>query len=269
MQLCCAAQLEAVRRPSYVPIRDSGATLGELVGLIAVTILFAVAGFGTMLVAETTLYNFAHAESFAFEPGTYNFRSARRPHVLRGSHDGHSVVITYGLFDYFSGGGESRISAIAYEVPEHSRVHFKMRSALPIAKRKIRTGDPAFDLWVAVEGGPKAFMASMLDDRARRGALKDIISPRISFTSTLTLTRAGPLVLRHKSAFLTRTKILRDLELLKGIADILEDFVSSDQDTQAAEQLAGALEVHQDRRTRPRRRDNVNVPWPGRSARNR
>jgi len=213
----------------------TGADVGELIALIALTVLLAIAGYTTMLVSETTLYGFAHAESFAFEPGSYNLRSAKRPHLLRGSYEGHYVMISYGLFDYFSEAGDAGISTIAYDVPLHPKVHFKMRASFPVGKRQFRTGDPAFDLWVSVQGGPKPFIQSILSDRELRRALKDTVSPTFSFTSTLSLTRAGPLMLRHKSVFLGRDRILRDLHLMKIVADSLEEYVSSSDSPAAAE----------------------------------
>jgi hypothetical protein len=138
------------------------------------------------------------------------------------------------LFDYFSDAGNAGISTIAYEVTSHPKVHFKMKASLPVRRRHFLSGDPVFDLWISVQGGPKPFLRSMLSDPEIRSALKNTISPTFSFTSTLSLTRAGPLVLRHKSVFLTRNKILRDLHLMNRIAESLEEYVSSSNSPEAA-----------------------------------
>jgi hypothetical protein len=205
--------------------------MSELIAILVLTIFFAAAGYAIMLISEIVLYSTARVESYDFEPGIYNFRSAKRPHILCGTHDGHNVVITYGLYDYFSEPGDAGVSTISYEVPEHRSVHFKMRPAFPIKKRKYSTGDRTFDLWVSVTGGPKQFILSMIDNRELRRVLKSVISPPISFTSTISLTRAGPLVIRHKSLFLSRKRIHHDLWLLARVAGLLDDHLSSTNET--------------------------------------
>jgi hypothetical protein len=212
----------------------------ELIVIVVFTILLAAAGYAIMLISEVILYSTARAKSFDFQAGIYNFRSAKRPHVLVGTHNGHNVVITYGLYDYFSEPGDTGVSSISYEVPEHRKIHFKMRPAFPIGKRRFPTGDRSFDLWVSVTGGPKHFILNMLSDTELRRDLKSVISPPISFTSTISLTRAGPLVIRHKSLFLCHKRIHEDLLLLARIAGYLEDYLSSTDESLSAERLAGA-----------------------------
>ena len=201
--------------------------MSELIAFAAFAIFFALAGFAIMLVSEFVLYSTAQEQSYDFQPGIYNFRSAKRPHVLRGSHEGHNVVITYGLYDYFSEPGDAGVSTISYEILEHRKIHFKIRPAFPLGRRKYPTGDLSFDRWISVTGGPKTFICSMIEDPEFRRVLKRLVSPPINFTSTITLTRAGPLMIRHKSLLLSRKRIHHDLWIMARITELIEDYLSA------------------------------------------
>jgi hypothetical protein len=202
--------------------------VGELLAVIAVvSILAGVPGLSIMLAAELALYNIAQSNSFTFEAGNYILRDARRPHVLRGSDRGHDVVVTYCLGARPSLGGDRGISTISYSIPPHPKIHLRVAPRSWFGKRSHRAGVPEFDNRVTASGGPKAFIDALLADAGVRSRLKDTISPPYRFSSTLTITQAGPLLLRHKSLFLRSERIRSDIELLGDIARILEDHLGS------------------------------------------
>jgi len=201
--------------------------VGEILAIIAVSIVASMAGIVVMLAAELALYNFAQSNSFTIEPGRYHLWAALRPHVLRGELRGHDITVTYSLGEYFGYAENRGISSIVCSVPPHPKLHLRVASWRLFEKRSRRTGCREFDNWVTLNGGPKAFLTSVLSDDTIVHRLKDTISPVFSFTSTLTLTPTGPLVLRHKSVFLTAGRIRSDVELLADIAAIIEQQVPS------------------------------------------
>jgi hypothetical protein len=198
-----------------------GKLLLELATLIGVPIIIGSAGLLIMILSELALRNYARTADFVFEPGHYNYLRALRPHILHGSDRGREVAITYSLGDYWSAGQNRGISSVTYALPPHSKLHIKVTPARPWGEKGTRSGDPRFDRWVRVTGGPKAFVQALLADASVRSRLKDTVSPTFTFTSTLTLTPAGLLTLRHKSAILTRGRILSDIELLGDIAEMI------------------------------------------------
>ena len=200
----------------------------EVAALIAVPVIIGSAGLVIMVISEFTLRKLARGEGFVFEPGHYDYFRALRPHVLHGSHRGHNVTIAYSLGDYWSAQGNRGISSVTCSLPPHPKVRVKVTPARPWGEKGTRSGDPRFDRWVRVTGGPKAFVQALLADASIRSRLKDAISPTFTFTSTLTLTPATPLTLRHRSAILTRARTRRDLELLGDIAERVEKHCPED-----------------------------------------
>ena len=207
-----------------------GKLLVELATLIGVPIIVGSAGLVIMVISEFALRGFAQTADFTFEPGHYNYLRALRPHILHGSDRGHEVAIAYSLGDYWSAGRNRGISSVTYVLPPHPKLHVSVTPARPWGEKGTRSGDPRFDRWVCVKGGPKAFVQALLADASTRSRLKDVISPTFTFTSTLTLTPATPLALRHKSVILTKGRIRRDVELLGDIAELIEKHCPEDAD---------------------------------------
>ncbi len=193
-----------------------------IIEILVVPVCAGIAGITIMLAAELLLFNFAQAGSFTFQAGRYNLRSAQWPHVLRGSHRDHDVTIMYSLGHYFAEGENRGISTITYAVPPHPKVHLRVAPRRLFERKAQRSGVHSFDNWVTVRGGPKAFVQSLLSDESVRTRLKATISPTFTFTSTLSMAPAGPLVLRHKSMFLSPSRIEMDLELLGDIAAVVD-----------------------------------------------
>jgi hypothetical protein len=205
-----------------------GELLLELATLIGVPIIACGAGLLIMILSELALRNYPRTADFVFEPGHYNYLRALRPHILHGSDRGHEVAISYSLGDYWSAGKNSGISSVTYALPPHPKLHIKVTPARPWGEKGTRSGDPRFDRWVRVTGGPKVFVQALLADASIRSRLKDAISPTFTFTSTLTLTPATPLALRHKSAILTTGRIQSDIELLRDIAALIAKHLPED-----------------------------------------
>ena len=204
--------------------------LSELAVIVGVPIAAGGAGLLIMILSELALRDFARSSDFVFEPGHYDYSRALRPHIVHGSDRGHEVAVSYSLGDYWAAERNRGISAVTYVLPPHPKLRLNVTPARPWGEKGIRSGDPAFDRWVRVKGGPRAFVGALLADASIRSRLKDTISPTFTFTSSLTLTPVTPLTLRHGSAILTGGKIRRDIELLGDIAELIENHVPDDAD---------------------------------------
>ena len=198
--------------------------MGELFALIVLPIIFGVAGISVMMIYEFFLYNFARKAGYTFEPGRFNFFRVLRPHVLRGSDQGHTVILTYNLGKFLSEGSNSPIIRLEYYLPSHRKIHMSITPGFPWEKRATPSGDKRFDRWVRVKGGPKAFIKELVSDATIRARLKETISPTFKFKGNLKLTPAGPLVLSRNSSILTINLINDDIELLRDIARIIKKY---------------------------------------------
>ena len=219
------------------------ADLAEIIIVLAGSLVVAGSGLAIMLASEWSLQKYGDRHDFVLEHGRFNLWRAWRPHVLRGQYLGRHVAITYSVGDYFAEGGGGTPSSVTLSLPANPPVTFRLRPALPLSKRRMRTGQRCFDWWVSMEGSPKASVLSLLKDAEVQRLVKRLVSPTLFFTSPISLTHAGHLTVRHRSLFLTRRMIERDLRVLSRLGDLVSDLARESAGEQAAQQLAAALDT--------------------------
>jgi hypothetical protein len=206
---------------------------GELIdlGIEVVTLALlmgcaGVAGLAVMGLAEYSLYDLARAADFEFQHGRYNFLRVLRPHLLHGIHRGRDVWLAYSLGQYLSDAPSEGIWTIAYGMPPHRRVHLRVTRRWPCERRGRPSGDACFDWRLCVRGGPVAFLDALLADASIRRRLLRTLAPLGGLGGQLTMTRAGPLVLSHRSIHFGRARIRRGMELLADIAAVVERYAA-------------------------------------------
>lgn len=187
-----------------------------------------VAGLAVMGLAEYSLYDLARASDFEFLHGRYNVLRVLRPHVLHGFHRGRDVWLTYSLGQYLSDAPNQGVWTIAYALPPHGRLHLRVTPRWLWERRGRPSGDACFDFWLRVEGGPRVFSEALLAEASIRRRLLRTLAPIFGPGGQLTMTRAGPLVLSHRSIHFSRARIRRGMDLLGDIAALVERHAAED-----------------------------------------